>query len=171
MSSINPDTLRKDLIVQARTNEKNHMFQITYADYREADRIAKAFGLDVGPLLLSFHGHGEPLPGQEDLLRDPVGEIQVKLASASDHVQRSIERQSRYRGIEVNQYLADLALRQLTEDETDSVLDPSNGTVIAGRKPLGEIWKSIRLADSEPKPPTPVSALKRDNQTKNPELV
>jgi hypothetical protein len=164
MSSINPDGLRSDLIVQARTNEKNHLFQISFNDYHDARRVAESFGMDAGQLLLAAHGVTEPLPGQEDLLAEApdteVNDFTRIMLPADEHAQKALQRQARYCGKEVLEYVADLVIRGLLEDERKSILDPKTGEVIGRRDRFGKIWKSIRLANSEPNPDAPASAWK-----------
>jgi hypothetical protein len=156
MSSINADTLRSDLLVQARDSERNHLFQIAFDDYRDAQRIAASFDMDPGQLLLAGHGITEPLPGQEDLLAEApnteVNDFTRIMLPADEHAQKALQRQARYRDKEVLEYVSHLVMRGLVEDEQNSILDPKTGEVLGRRDRFGKIWRSVRLANSEPKP-------------------
>jgi hypothetical protein len=150
MSSINPDGLRADIIVEARSSAKNHLIQMSHASYRSADSLANIFGLEVGMFLLSIHGIGQPLAGQESVFT-PTEETALNLAllDCDDDARQAIERQAGFRKISVGQYMAALVREGLAADEAESIFIPGTGTVIGRRDRFGKIWKSVRLAHPE----------------------
>jgi hypothetical protein len=150
MTRINPDAIRSDVIVSARTSEKNHLIQLSCEDFRFICDVA-APALDVSPtdFLLSVHGLRPSLNGQGDLLMEepPVENDDMSRLDtiANDKVKKALERQAVYFDLPTDEYLARLIFRGLIEDEKESIVEPSTGIVLTHRERCGSLLKSMRL--------------------------
>jgi hypothetical protein len=149
MTRIDPDKLTADLLVQSRSAENNYLIQTTHAEYRAASKLSEELSISLNDFLLWLHvpDSGVTLPGQADLGAIEDIALNVALLDSDENGHRALERQAFFRNLTIDQYIRQLVLKGLAEDEQRCVFG-ADGAVAANRDAFGSLFKYTR----NPKP-------------------
>ena len=112
MVRIRPNSLNGDLIAQVRTADKNYLIQMSNQQYLAAVSLADQLQVSINDFLLWLHvpGSGVEITGQSG-------------SAAIEDV--ALARQASFRGIAVDQYVAELVLKGVAKDEANSAFFPA----------------------------------------------
>jgi hypothetical protein len=147
MVQIHPDRLTGDLIVESRDAERNHLVQLSHEQYQTASILAKQFSTSINNLLLWIHvpDSAISMPGQDAVPAEEMA-LNVALMDGSETAKKALQRQASFRNQSVEEYIGSLVLKELVQDEADSIFHPKSGAVLARRSDFGSVLKRTRLS-------------------------
>ena len=148
MVKIHPDRLVGDLIAECRNDTRTFLIQLSNAEYRKASDLADRIGLPVSSFILAatVPESGIALAGQADRFNEQSSpqSLGIAIQNVDADTQRFIDRQAAFHGLPAEQYLADLVIRGLLQDESTSIIDPNTSEVLCHRGDVGKLLRTAR---------------------------
>lgn len=145
MLKIHPDRLNGDIIAEVRSADRNHLVQLSHREYLAASSLADQLSTSINNLLLWLHvpDSGVRIEGQDVAAIEEMA-LNVALLDGNQHGKEALQRQAYFRRLSIEEYIRLLLLKDLEQDEANSIFDPQSGAVLARRDRFGSLLKSTR---------------------------
>jgi hypothetical protein len=147
MVQIHPDRLTGDVIVESRSADRNHLVQLSHEQYQAACEVAERLSSSINDFFLWVHipDSGIDMAGQGVASMEEMA-LNVGFVDGSESAKKALERQASFRNQSVEEYIGSLVLKELAQDEANSVFHPKSGAVLARRSDFGSVLKRTRLS-------------------------